>query len=209
MFIIKELRPLLFRLLDFQLGTQPNSLKQKENFSLIFSAVKFNMFDLQHNECDYSETCLHKGFSQHIPAHVSKESYYWMMNHFKAYFGDILFCWRVALVQDDGTVRGRGGINFSSRFPYALVFLGTNFSLKRTRGIVLELIFIFYERESVSKLFFYSHRYQANQGWFLLFTDAGIIVFKSIYSNSAKLWPKSLNARRKLQLHLIKSADWV
>lgn len=209
MFIIKELRPLLFRLLDFQLGTQPNSLKQKENFSLIFSAVKFNMFDLQHNECDYSETCLHKGFSQHIPAHVSKESYYWMMNHFKAYFGDILFCWRVALVQDDGTVRGRGGINFSSRFPYALVFLGTNFSLKRTRGIVLELIFIFYERESVSKLFFYSHRYQANQGWFSLFTDAGIIVFKSIYSNSAKLWPKSLNARRKLQLHLIKSADWV
>ena len=209
MFIIKELRPLLFRLLDFQLGTQPNSLKQKENFSLIFSAVKFNMFDLQHNECDYSETCLHKGFSQHIPAHVSKESYYWMMNHFKAYFGDILFCWRVALVQDDGTVRGRGGINFSSRFPYALVFLGTNFSLKRTRGIVLELIFIFYERESVSKLFFYSHRYRANQGWFLLFTDAGIIVFKSIYSNSAKLWPKSLNARRKLQLHLIKSADWV
>ena len=209
MFIIKELRPLLFRLLDFQLGTQPNSLKQKENFSLIFSAVKFNMIDLQHNECDYSETCLHKGFSQHIPAHVSKESYYWMMNHFKAYFGDILFCWRVSLVQDDGTVRGRGGINFSSRFPYALVFLGTNFSLKRTRGIVLELIFIFYERESVSKLFFYSHRYQANQGWFLLFTDAGIIVFKSIYSNSAKLWPKSLNARRKLQLHLIKSADWV
>lgn len=209
MFIIKELRPLLFRLLDFQLGTQPNSLKQKENFSLIFSAVKFNMFDLQHNECDYSETCLHKGFSQHIPAHVSKESYYWMMNHFKAYFGDILFRWRVALVQDDGTVRGRGGINFSSRFPYALVFMGTNFSLKRTRGIVLELIFIFYERESVSKLFFYSHRYQANQGWFLLFTDAGIIVFKSIYSNSAKLWPKSLNARRKLQLHLIKSADWV
>ena len=209
MFIIKELRPLLFRLLDFQLGTQPNSLKQKENVSLIFSAVKFNLFDLQHNECDYSETCLHKGFSQHIPAHVSKESYYWMMNHFKAYFGDILFCWRVALVQDDGTVRGRGGINFSSRFPYALVFLGTNFSLKRTRGIVLELIFIFYERESVSKLFFYSHRYQANQGWFSLFTDAGIIVFKSIYSNSAKLWPKSLNARRKLQLHLIKSADWV
>lgn len=209
MFIIKELRPLLFRLLDFQLGTQPNSLKQKENFSLIFSAVKFNMFDLQHNECDYSETCLHKGFSQHIPAHVSKESYYWMMNHFKAYFGDILFCWRVALVQDEGTVRGRGGINFSSRFPYALVFLGTNFSLKRTRGIVLELIFIFYERESVSLLFFYSHRYQANQGWFSLFTDAGIIVFKSIYSNSAKLWPKSLNARRKLQLHLIKSADWV
>ena len=167
------------------------------------------MFDLQHNECDYSETCLHKGFSQHIPAHVSKESYYWMMNHFKAYFGDILFCWRVALVQDDGTVRGRGGINFSSRFPYALVFLGTNFSLKRTRGIVLELIFIFYEHESVSKLFFYSHRYQTNQGWFLLFTDAGIIVFKGIYSNSAKLWPKSLNARRKLQLHLIKSADWV
>ena len=209
MFIIKELRPLLFRLLDFQLGTQPNSLKQKENFSLIFSAVKFNMFDLQHNECDYSETCLHKGFFQHIPAHVSKESYYWMMNHFKAYFGDILFCWRVALVQDDGTVRGRGGINFSSRFPYALVFLGTNFSLKRTRGIVLELIFIFYEHESVSKLFFYSHRYQTNQGWFLLFTDAGIIVFKGIYSNSAKLWPKSLNARRKLQLHLIKSADWV
>lgn len=61
MFIIKELRPLLFWLLDFQLGTQPNSLKQKENVSLIFSAVNFNMFDL-HNECDYSETCLHKGF---------------------------------------------------------------------------------------------------------------------------------------------------
>ena len=77
MFIIKELRRLLFRLLDFQLGTQPNSLKQKEKVYLIFSAVKFNMFDLRHNECDYSETCLHKGFSQHIPAHVSKESYYW------------------------------------------------------------------------------------------------------------------------------------
>ena len=39
MFIIKELRRLLFRLLDFQLGTQPNSLKQKEKVSLIFSAV--------------------------------------------------------------------------------------------------------------------------------------------------------------------------
>ena len=84
MFIIKELRRLLFRLLDFQLGTQPNSLKQKEKVSLIFSAVKFNMFDLRHNECDYSETCLHKGFSQHIPAHVSKESYYWMINHFES-----------------------------------------------------------------------------------------------------------------------------
>ena len=92
MFIIKELRRLLFRLLDFQLGTLPNSLKQKENVSLTFSAVKFNMFDLQHHECVHSETCLEEGFSQHIPAHVSKESYYWMMNHFKAYFGDILFC---------------------------------------------------------------------------------------------------------------------
>ena len=156
MFIIKELRRLLFRLLDFQLGTQPNSLKQKENVSLIFSAVKFNLFDLQHNECDYSETCLHKGFSQHIPAHVSKESYYWMMNHFKAYFGDILFCWRVALVQDDGTVRGRGRINFSSLFHYALVFLGTNFSLKCSRRIVLELIFIFYKREPIGKIFLQS-----------------------------------------------------
>ena len=153
MFIIKELRRLLFRLLDFQLGTQPNSLKQKENVSLIFSAVNFNMFDL-FNECDYSETCLHKGFSQHIPAHVSKESYYWMMNHFKAYFGDILFCWRVALVQDDGTVRGRGRINFSSLFHYALVFLGTNFSLKSTRRIVLELISIFYKRKPIGEIFF-------------------------------------------------------
>ena len=84
MFIIKELRSLLFRLLDFQLGTQPNSLKKKENVSLNFSAVKFNMFDLQHHECVHSETCLDEGFSQHIPAHVSKESYYWMINHFES-----------------------------------------------------------------------------------------------------------------------------
>ena len=66
MFIIKELRRLLFQLLDFQLGTQPNSLKQKENVSQIFPAVKFNMFDLQLNECVHSETCLDEGFSQHM-----------------------------------------------------------------------------------------------------------------------------------------------
>lgn len=107
---------------------------------------------------------------------------------------------------------GRWGGGVESIFPLASLMHWYSWeliSLSNARGIVLELIFIFYERESVSKLFFYIHRYQANQGWFLLFTDAGIIVFKSIYSNSAKLWPKSLNARRKLQLHLIKSADWV
>ena len=49
------------------------------------------MFRLQLNECVHSETCLDEGFSQHIPTHVSLESYDWMIKHLKAEFDDRLF----------------------------------------------------------------------------------------------------------------------
>ena len=50
----------------------------------MLSTVKFSMFNLQLNERVHSETFRDEGFSQHIPTHVSKESYDWIINYFES-----------------------------------------------------------------------------------------------------------------------------
>ena len=107
MFIIKELKRFLFWWWDFQPGTQPNSLKQKENVFPISSAVKFK---LQLNECVHFEICLDEGFSKHIPTYVSTKSYCGMINYFEN-----LLWWQTFRLTCGPHIRwrdggGRGGI---------------------------------------------------------------------------------------------------
>ena len=119
---------------------------ERKRFTIL-SAMKFNMFKLQLNKCVHSKTCLDEGFSQHIPTHGSKESYDCMINHFKRnlttdFFADVWPLYKMM---------GQRGVGWNQFFPlafrYALAFVGTNFSLKRMKRIVQELIFISFKCE--------------------------------------------------------------